>query len=329
MDHTEQGDCEAPAPTFSFDFPEDGDTIVCETGIDHVCPIDVVLALPAPAVVQGGEVVMLRLQRRVVRNFVVSGSTGGCPILSGAAMELAGANCVYHLKIHDIQGPGRFTLQLDVVGMPLAFDYLALSPRVTFDIVMENPCGDETAVLVTLVHFGSSQNLSRAFGSLSAAARVHIVQAPTVTQEAWSEVVALQERSLLSLKLAPIKCNKERVVLVPYSELAQHDALARRLGAWHGFHVVVEDWIEYPPDYLNVAVANVEFFARGAILAFQGHSSRSRAHAATSPDSPRSRDGPNLVPTTPEQTWTEVVTVALVAFHSSLEADYNRDGHKP
>ena len=329
VDHKEQGGREAPPPLFFFDFPEDGDTIVCETGIDHVCPIDVVLALPAPAVVRAGEVVMLRLQRRVVRSFVVSGSTGGCPILSGAAMEMAGADCVLSLKIRDILRPGRFTLQLDVVGMPLAFDYLALSPKVTFDVVMENACGDENAVLVTLLHFGASLNLSRALGSLNAAARVHIVQAPQVTEEAWSEVVSLEERSLLTSMLAPMNCNKERVVLVPYSELEEHAVLAQRLGAWHGFHVVVEDWIEYPPDYLHVAVANVEFFARSALLAFQGLDYRGREHGRTSPDLARSRDGPLLVPSCPEETWADVVAVGLVAFHSSLEADYMRDGHPP
>ncbi len=31
---------------------------------------------------------------------------------------------------------------------------------------------------------------------------------------------------------------------------------------WFGFHVVVEDWIEYAEDYLRVAVANVDFFGR-------------------------------------------------------------------
>jgi hypothetical protein len=263
---------------FAIHYPENGDSIVCANGIGDLCDFDLTLRAPAMIKPMGGEVLLIRIQRRIVRSIVVAkNEAGGCPVIfsdgGSFAMEYVEGdqyNCFVNIGLFfNVAKAGKYTLQIDLVGTQFNYHFTRLSPKITFDVLFHGAIapyfssdtrayGSDDDVLVTLLHFGSLNNLTRTIQSLRDAALVHIVKAPCVSNTEWDKLVML-EQTLFFTKLLAGRGGgirgRGRVLLSNFAEKAVSPV-------WFGFHVVVEDWIEYAEDYLRVAVANVDFFGR-------------------------------------------------------------------
>jgi len=327
-DDPPEGSEEIAAPLrFDIDFPMDGDVVVCNGAIDFACPVDIWLYTWKPSTVRGGEVLHVRLDRRLVRSFVVhppGAGQGGCPNLVGAAVqEDEVSQCAYLLHLRDIRQGGTYTLQIDLVGVPFNIFPAQLSSKVTFRVEMQGPCS-AGGVQATVLHFGSFQNLTRALSILHDAGLVYIVRTPALPDAAWFQVVQANQDQSLDRLLGGIGCRilAQRIVLVDLAQARSafdiHDERT-----WHGFHVVLDDRLSYPPDYVKVAVANVDFFGRGAVLGFVG---LSLAPAAAANAQGLEPVDPRLHPDSrAPSAWTDVLHFGYVAFHSSVLADGARD----
>ena len=263
-------------------FPVPGDVVVCTTNTDFVCPIDLILYMPVSTRPSGGEVLLVRLGTKVVRSLALSSDPShayGCPRLSGVSpANLDFGACQYKLSLRDITTSGDFTIQVDVVGVAFSYRSILHPPKVSFSVVMEGTCGADQDVLVTLLHYGSTHNLTRAIRALHDAAIVRVVRRPSVDPNHLHILARAEEatRALTSLLTAE-RCRHERQRVFFFNPadinakfLKPPTQQSWATAAWHGYHVVVEDWVDYPKDYLAVAVANVEFFARALVVGFQG-----------------------------------------------------------
>ena len=263
--------------------PVPGDVVVCTPNMEFVCPIDLILYMPVSTRPSGGEVLLVRLGTKVVRSLTLSSDPNHadvCPRMSGASpAKLDIGACWYKLSLRDIRSSGDFTIRVDVVGEAFSYRSILHSPKVSFSVVMERTCGADQDVLVTLVHYGSTHNLTRAIRALHDAAIVRVVRRPSVDPSHLHTLARAEEatRALTSL-LTPKRCRHERQRVFFFNPADINDRFSKpsptqrswATAAWHGYHVVVEDWVDYPKDYLAVAVANVEFFARALVVGFQG-----------------------------------------------------------
>jgi hypothetical protein len=107
-------------------------------------------------------------------------------------------------------------------------------------------------------------------------------------------------------------------------------------GAWHGYHLIVEDRIEYPREYISVAVANVDFFGRGLLVGFQGSNLEAQSSNLGGEGGGGEGGGGEggggeggggegggewrWVPSKTVAPWTDVLQLGFIAFHSSVHA---------
>ena len=90
---------------------------------------------------------LVRVQRAVVRTLVITTSSvtksdaaAGCPVLSGIEMtrkESDDYNCYATIPLlYSFPKSGKYTLQLDLVGMPFSYHSSSISPKATFAVVL-------------------------------------------------------------------------------------------------------------------------------------------------------------------------------------------------
>ena len=188
--------------------PVPGDVVVCTPNMEFVCPIDLILYMPVSTRPSGGEVLLVRLGTKVVRSLTLSSDPNHadvCPRMSGASpAKLDIGACWYKLSLRDIRSSGDFTIRVDVVGEAFSYRSILHSPKVSFSVVMERTCGADQDVLVTLVHYGSTHNLTRAIRALHDAAIVRIVRRPSVDPSHLHTLARAEEatRALTSLLTA-------------------------------------------------------------------------------------------------------------------------------
>jgi hypothetical protein len=110
---------------FAIHYPENGDSIVCANGIGDLCDFDLTLRAPAMIKPMGGEVLLIRIQRRIVMSIVVAkNEAGGCPVIfsdgGSFAMEYVEGdqyNCFVNIGLFfNVAKAGKYTLQIDLVG---------------------------------------------------------------------------------------------------------------------------------------------------------------------------------------------------------------------